>query len=261
MIMPIIMFILGLLLGSSIYAFVCRDHEHKDWLKGRSECDYCQHVLGPIDLIPVISWLILKGHCRYCRKPLSWQYPVVELLTAGLFSLSYVFWPFLFSGLGLFQFICWLLLMIGFMTLIIYDFKWYTLPDKIVFPLIVIAFIQSFVVSLVSGSLEHLIGGLIGAVVISGGFYLLFQLSDGKWIGGGDVKLGICLGLVVGGPIKAVLLIFIASLVGTLIAIPLLLKHRTLNRHIPFGPLLMIATIMVFFLGSDLVSWYTRLIT
>ena len=261
MIMPIIFFILGLLLGSSIYAFVWRYHEHKSWFKGRSECDFCHHVLAPIDLVPVLSWLMLRGRCRYCHRSLSWQYPDIELLTASLFTISYIFWPFLFSGLGLFQFICWLLLMIGFMILIIYDFKWYTLPDKIVFPLIFLAFIQLITVSVVSGSLKHFIGGLIGAGIIAGGFYLLFQLSDGKWIGGGDVKLGVCLGLIVGGPINAVLLIFIASLVGTLIAIPLVLKQRTLNRHIPFGPLLMIATIIVFFLSNNLVAWYSLLIS
>ena len=89
MIMPIILFILGLLLGSSIYAFAWRYHEHKDWLRGRSECDYCHHVLSPMDLVPVFSWLTLGGKCRYCHKPLSWQYPLVELATASLFGLFY----------------------------------------------------------------------------------------------------------------------------------------------------------------------------
>jgi prepilin signal peptidase PulO-like enzyme (type II secretory pathway) len=261
MIMPIIFFVLGLLLGSSIYAFAWRFHEHKDWLKGRSECDYCHHVLSPVDLVPVFSWLVLGGKCRYCHKSLSWQYPLVELATASLFSLSYIFWPFLFHGLGLFQFICWLILLTGFMILVVYDLRWYTLPDKIVFPLTTISFIQLIVVSLMSSDLGHFVEGLIGAIVIAGTFYVLFQLSAGKWIGGGDVKLAICLGLIAGSPLHAVLLIFIASLVGTIIAIPLLLRRRTINIQIPFGPLLILATIIVFFAGSDLISWYSRLIT
>jgi prepilin signal peptidase PulO-like enzyme (type II secretory pathway) len=259
--MSIIMFIFGLLIGSSVYAFVWRYHEHKDWLKGRSECDYCHHVLSPLDLIPLFSWLILRGKCRYCHKSLSWQYPLVELATAGLFSLSYTFWPLSFQGQGLFQFICWVLLMTGFMTLIIYDLRWYTLPDKIVFPLVAISLIQLIVVSLVSADLGYFIKAVIGAIVIAGTFYILFQLSGGKWIGGGDVKLAICLGLIVGSPLRAVLLIFIASLSGAIIAIPLLLKRRTMNIRIPFGPLLILATIIVFFAGSDLISWYSRLIT
>ena len=257
MIVFIFLFILGLLLGSSIYAFSWRYHEHKDWLKGRSECDYCHHRLSPLDLLPLLSWVFLGGKCRYCHKSLSLQYPLVELATAGLFGLSYIFWPFSFHGLGLFQFICWLGLLVGFMILTIYDLKWHTLPDKI----IVLAAIQLIIVSLVSRDPSHLASGIIAAILITGAFYVLFKLSDGRWIGGGDVKLAICLGLVAGSPLRSVLLIFIASLSGTIIAIPIVLKQRRANMHIPFGPLLILATIVVFFLGSDLISWYSRLIT
>lgn len=255
------MFMFGMLFGSSVYAFVLRYHEHKSWLKGRSECDYCHHVLQPLDLIPIFSWLALGGKCRYCSKRLSWQYPLVELVAAILFALSYIFWPLSFNSLGVFQFICWLILITGFMILSIYDLKWYTLPDKIVFPLVSLSFLQLVVVSTGSGSVKYFLGGIIGAALISGIFYMLFQLSGGKWIGGGDVKLGICLGMIVGGPVNSVLLIFIASLIGTILAIPFALKNKTIKAHIPFGPLLMVATVIVFFFGSDLISWYTHLLT
>ncbi len=256
-----LIFCLGLLLGSTIYAFALRYHDHKNWLSGRSECDYCHHSLNVTDLIPLVSWLLLRGKCRYCRRSLSWEYPVTELATAVLFCLSYVFWPLLLTGLGLFEFICWLLLMSGFMVLIIYDFKWYKLPNKIVFPLIGLSFFQLVVVSLIQHDLEHFVGGIIGAILIAGIFYFLFQLSSGTWIGGGDVKLAICLGLIVGGPINSVLLIFIASVLGTIAAIPAFIKKRDINIQIPFGPFLMIATIIVFIFGSHLVTWYSHLIT
>jgi len=257
----LLLVLLGLSFGSFINAFVWRLHERVDWLKRRSECDYCHHVLSPLDLIPIFSWLALRGKCRYCHKPLSWQYPLSELTTAGLFCISYVYWPFSLSGVGLFQFICWLVLVVGFVGLTIYDLKWRTLPDRIVFFLVSVSIIQLLVVSIVGDNIKYLIGGFIGAAVIAGMFYLIFQLSNGKWIGGGDVKLGVCLGLVVGGPVNAVLLIFIASLAGTLFAIPLLLRHKTINVNIPFGPYLMLATIVVFFLGNDITSWYKHLIT
>lgn len=256
-----LLIVLGLSFGSFINAFVWRFHEHMDWLRGRSECDYCHHVLSPIDLIPVLSWAILRAKCRYCHKHLSLEYPLVELVTAGLFSISYIYWPLSLHGLDLFQFVCWLAFLVGFVGLTIYDLKWYTLPDKIVFFLIGLSSLQLLVVYIDSSNIRHLTGGLIGAAIISGIFYTIFRISDGKWIGGGDVKLGICLGMIVGGPLNAILLIFIASLIGTLLAIPLLLKHRSISIHIPFGPFLMLATIIVFFLGSDITSWYKHLIT
>jgi len=255
-----LLIVLGLCFGSFINAFVWRFHEHIGWLKKRSECDYCHHVLSTFDLIPIFSWIALRAKCRYCHKPLSWQYPLVELVTASLFALSYANWPLTLHGVGLFQFICWLILIIGFIGLTIYDLKWYILPDKIVFFMISLSSIQLLVVYALSGNIKHFLGGIIGAISIAGTFYVIFRISNGKWIGGGDVKLGICLGLIVGGPINALLLIFIASLTGTLLAIPLLLKQKTLNIRIPFGPFLMLATVIVFFLGSNLTSWYKHLI-
>jgi prepilin signal peptidase PulO-like enzyme (type II secretory pathway) len=256
----ILLIVVGLCFGSFINAFVWRFHEHIDWSKKRSECDYCRHVLSAFDLIPVFSWLALRGKCRYCHKALSWQYPLAELITAAIFCLSYIYWPFSLSGLGLFQFICWLVLIVGFVGLTIYDLRWRTLPNKFVFSITFLALAQLLVVSLVQGSVKHFIGGVIGAAVIAGIFYIIFQISDGKWIGGGDVKLGICLGLIVGGPINAVLLIFIASLSGTLMAIPLLLRYKTVKIHIPFGPFLMFATMVIFLFGNDFLSWYKHLI-
>jgi leader peptidase (prepilin peptidase)/N-methyltransferase len=255
-----LLIVLGLSFGSFINAFVWRYHEKIDWLKRRSECDFCHHVLSLIDLIPVLSWIMLKAKCRYCHKTLSWQYPLAELVTAGLFVISYVYWPFSLQGLGLFQFVCWLVLMVGFIGLTIYDLKWRELPNKIVYFLIGLSFVRLLVVSIVGSDIKYLLGGFIGAAVIAGIFYLIFHISDAKWIGGGDVKLGVCLGFLVGGPINAVLLIFIASLAGTILALPLLVRYKTMNIHIPFGPFLMLAAIMVFFIGGDITSWYKHLI-
>ena len=81
----------GLLIGSAINAIVWRLYAGKSWTRGRSMCPDCKHVLAAKDLVPVFSWLFLKGQCRYCRKKIHWQYPVVELVTAMLFVVSYVF--------------------------------------------------------------------------------------------------------------------------------------------------------------------------
>src|SRR5690606_19684146 len=105
--------ILGLCLGSFVNALVFRLHmqmkaseKHRgkkvqkaklSIVSGRSMCVHCHHELAWYDLIPVLSWLTLGGKCRYCHKPIAWQYPLVELATAALFALSYVYWPVNFS--------------------------------------------------------------------------------------------------------------------------------------------------------------------
>ncbi len=270
--------ILGIIFGSFINALVWRLHEQEALLgkktkaarkrrrdlsitKGRSMCPHCGHELAAKDLVPVLSWLSLGGKCRYCQAPISWQYPVVELLTGALFALSYAAWPLDMHGVGLFQFACWLVFLVGFVALAVYDLRWFLLPDRVVLPLTILAGLQTVVVALWARSLEQLYLPLLAAAIIFGLFWLLFQASQGAWIGGGDVKLAVTLGLLAATPLKAFMVIFFASLLGTLVSIPLLMQgKRGLKLQIPFGPYLLTATIIVVLYGTAIVDWYQRLI-
>src|SRR5581483_4356225 len=121
---------LGLVFGSFVNALVDRIHAKQSWVKGRSHCDHCNHVLGPLDLIPLISWLSLGGKCRYCKKPISSHNPLIELATGLWFVLSYVFWPYdLNTSASLVFFICWLAASVGLMALLAYDALWMLLPN------------------------------------------------------------------------------------------------------------------------------------
>jgi prepilin signal peptidase PulO-like enzyme (type II secretory pathway) len=101
---------------------------------------------------------------------------------------------------------------------------------------------------------------LLGLAVLGGLFYLLFQISRGKWIGGGDVKLGFVLGLLVGGPGMSILVLFLASTAGTLVTMPLLVTGRAKRTsRIPFGPFLLLATFIVQLFGTSLSAWYQRI--
>ncbi|HSH55660.1 MAG TPA: prepilin peptidase [Candidatus Limnocylindrales bacterium] len=235
-------------------------HEELSIAKGRSMCSHCHHPLAAKDLVPVLSYLSLGGTCRYCRKPIA-DTPSAELLTPLLFVVSYVAWPYGLTDKGLVLFIFWLVFLVGFVALTIYDFKWYLLPDKIVFPLIGLAVLQVLVVAvLYGGGLPTVIHAVLGVAVGSGLFYVLFQVSDGRWIGGGDVKLGIVLGLLAGSASKAFLVIFIASLLGTLIAVPLLAVGKaSRTSHLPFGPFLLAGLFVTVLFGDRLVGWYLRL--
>jgi prepilin signal peptidase PulO-like enzyme (type II secretory pathway) len=229
-------------------------------LKGRSLCPNCKHQLATKDLVPIFSWLALKGRCRYCNQPISWQYPTVELVTSIIFVLSYLYWPLTLSGIGRIQFIFWLLFIIFFVALVIFDLRWLLLPDRIVYPLIVVAVTQVIVVAIANKTIASgLWEPALAALVISGIFYVLFQISDGKWIGGGDVKLAVVLGLLAGTPLKALLIIFLASLSGTVISLVLMVKdRRNLNMRVPFGPFLLLATAIVVLFGTTMINWYTN---
>lgn len=269
----VVLVVLGLCFGSFVNALVWRLHEQAKSKKrtakntkelsiihGRSMCVHCGHELAPEDLLPVISWLSLGGKCRYCKKPISWQYPLVEVFTAVLFVLSYVYWPMSFNSQGLTLFIFWLVFLVGFMALVVYDLRWFILPDKIVYPLAGLALLQvALLIVVFGGGKGSLLGAVYGILIGGGIFYVLFQVSGGKWIGGGDVKLGALLGLIVGGPAASLLLLFTASVLGTIVAVPLMLAGKA-NRssRLPFGPFLIAAAIIVYLFGASIISWYKQ---
>ncbi len=273
--------LLGLVLGSFINALVWRlrkqdelvypelvdnkrrgskDNLTKDELsiaRGRSMCPECHHMLAAKDLVPVFSWIWLRGKCRYCHKPISWQYPLVELLTGVLFAVSYVFWPLEFDALGIFRLAFWLIFVTGFVALAVYDLHWFELPDRIVWPLLALAVLQTLTVFIVGRDITILAQALLGAVVITGVFGGLYAVSKGKWIGFGDVKLSPVLGLLAGTPSKAFLVIFFASVIGTLVSLPLFMKDKnSFKKQIPFGPALLLATLIVVLFGTQVIDWY-----
>ena len=264
----VVLLLLGLCLGSFTNALVWRLHEQtrskskkasKDLsiTQGRSMCPDCNHQLGVWDLIPVFSWLGLKGKCRYCHKPISPQYPFVELLTAALFIFSYSVWPYGWAGIGIFQFAVWLGVLTGFMALTVYDARWQILPSRVLYPVGFLAALQVIVLTFAQRDWHVAFGALLGVICLGGLFYALFQVSGGRWIGGGDVRLGVVIGLLVGGPAEAILVLFIASLLGTLVALPpLITKKPELTRRVAFGPFLIVATVIVYLFGASLINWY-----
>jgi prepilin signal peptidase PulO-like enzyme (type II secretory pathway) len=252
----------GLIFGSFINALVWRLHAGRNWVSERSECLQCHHQLAPKDLIPVLSWLYLRGKCRYCKKPIP-DSPIVELALPLLFVASYLLWPTALSGQGLFDFAFWLVFLVGFLALAVYDLKWFLLPDVIVFPLMCLALVQVAGDWLLFNHSWHTLSGpAVGAALMSGIFFGLYYFSKGKWIGFGDVKLGIVLGLLAGGALQSMLVLLTASLVGTIIALPLVLQGKAGRKsQLPFGPLLIIGMIVVQLFGASVIDWYMNLLT
>lgn len=223
-------------------------------------CTHCKHVLAAKDLVPVLSWLSLGGKCRYCGQPISAQYPLVELLTAALFVVSYIWWPTTVTGAQTDIFVLWLALLTGLIALSIYDLRWFLLPNSIIYPLTVIAVAQAAIVVFSSHEITTALLNVVLSFIIGGGiFYVLFQVSRGKWIGGGDVKLGALLGIIVGTPGRTILFIFLGSLLGSLVSLPLLASGRMKRTSaLPFGPFLITGAIITVLFGGDILHWYQQ---
>lgn len=229
---------------------------------GRSMCMHCGHELASKDLIPVLSWVYLRGKCRYCRHPID-DTPLAELLVPALLMLSYIFWPYAsggWSGVEVALFAVWSGVLTCFVALAIYDARWYLLPDRIVIPLTALAICMVILLTVTQNDPIVLVDALLGALTISGVFMVLFLVSKGSWIGGGDIKIGVALGLLAGTPLLALLVIFLASLLGSAYMLPGIIRGRQkLESMLPFGPFLIMATLAVVLWGEQIFSWYTNL--
>ena len=277
----LVLIVVGLALGSFVNALIWRLHEQEvitdkkkltkadrvrlqrlSISKGRSMCLSCGHELAAKDLIPIVSWLWLRGKCRYCSARIP-DSPLSEVAVPTLLVLSYTWWPWsLVSTFNWVLFGLWGICIVSFVALALYDLRWYLLPNRIVFPLVVAALAFRFVLGLQadSGQLSMWLSGLWGAALLAGLFYLLFIISNEQWIGGGDVKLAMALGLLAGGPLATLLLLFLASTTGTLAAVPLLLQGKSVRHaRIPFGPFLILATIITVLFSQSIINWYIGL--
>lgn len=273
------LFVAGLCMGSFLLATVWRLHAQEDGkkvrkavrdqlkqdkntlsiAKGRSICEYCGHRLQLADLVPLVSWVLLRGRCRYCKHELSWQYPFAELLTGVLFVVSYLEWPLELHMRGSILLFLWLLYLSGLIALAVYDIRWFILPNAILYPMIVGVIVHRAVDALLFlESASPIREAVLGLLVGGGFFYLLFTISKGVWIGGGDVKLGFFFGILL-GPILAFVTIFLASMAASVVTLAMIAAGRMKRKQqLPFGPYLIAATIIVVLYGDTLVNWYSR---
>lgn len=223
----------------------------------RSHCLNCGHVLQAADLIPLVSWVWSRGRCRYCKKPIGAFEPITELTTAALFVLSYVYWPFGFTHVfDVVLFVLWLVMVLLLVVLAAYDMKWQLLPDAINYGFIAVAALFVALRFIHAHPVVDLLS-VVGAVAILGGIYaVLYKVSNGEWIGFGDVKLGVGLGLLLGDWRLAFLALFLANLIGCIIVLPgLLLKRLVGESRIAFGPLLIAGTLLAFWWGYAFIEW------
>lgn len=229
----------------------------------RSRCLHCGHELAWYDLLPLVSWLSTGGKCRYCHERIGFFEPAIELGVAAFFVTSFLLWPApLVSTIDIIQFGLWLAAGVGLAILYAYDQKWFLLPDSVMFT--VIGLSALYAGSVIWRTPDHLGAAmsLAGAVVLLSGLYLVLYLgSKGRWVGFGDIKLGLALALLLGRWDLAFIALFAANLIGTIAVLPGLIK-RTLSRtaHVPFGPFLILGMLVAFFAGPAIIVWYSGLV-
>ena len=249
----LIIFLLGLIIGSFLNSIIYRLSAGESFLFKRSYCPYCKKILIWQDLIPILSFLILKGKCRYCHQKISWQYPLVELATGLIFLLIFNFsaqggpalgWHFPFF---IFLISCFLI------VIFVYDLRHYLIPDKIIYPAIAITFLYRLFD--IWPPTKFWWG--VGLALLPSVFFLAIILfSRGQWMGFGDFKLAVLMGLFLGFP-NILVALFLAVFLGAIMGVGLVISgQKTFKSEIPFGPFLVIGTFSALFWGEKLVNWY-----
>ena len=228
-------------------------------LKDRSRCLHCSYILNWYDMIPLASWLSLGGKCRKCKKPIGYMEPLIELGVASFFVVSYAFWPYpLGNSLEIARLVLWLISGVGLAILFAYDQKWFLLPPSVNLAVIGIGAISSMSVVLNS---QDKIGALLGifcaVLILSGLYWALNKISGGKWIGLGDAWLGLGLALLLADWKLAFIALFAANLIGCIVVFPAMItKKINLKSHVPFGPLLIVGTVIVELAGNNIIGIY-----
>lgn len=238
----IIFFILGLFFGSFYTVVGLRLPNHEKFITSRSYCDKCHHTLSLLDMIPILSYIFLRGRCHYCKSKIDSLSTFMELFTGILFALSYYTFGFSYE----------LLIALGIVSMLVIisvsDITYLIIPDEVLV-FFILYFLGVFIINNgVLYSLIHLLFGLITFAVM----YLIMLLGDflfkKETLGGGDIKLMFVVGLVL-TPLLGVLVIFVGSILALPASLLLLIKKN--QKLIPFGPFLLIAFAFIYFTRID----------
>lgn len=245
-------FLITLSLGSFLNSWMWRAWENIKVTTGRSICIYCRRQLNWYENIPLFSFIFLGGNCRTCHKKISWQYPLVEFATAA--ALTFIAWhrvenDVFFSDNLLYPrdvfFIAFLII------IFVFDALHKVILSRIVWTGAIIGFLFNYFALNISP-----LSMFYGALAAGGFFWVQYLVSKGKWIGGGDVRLGVMMGIWLGWP-SVLIALFLSYIIGATYAIfALLFKKSSWKSQVPFGTFLAMGTVVAIYYGEDIVRWY-----
>lgn len=255
-------FLFGLIIGSFLNCLIWRLHTGESLL-GRSYCPKCRRQISWYDNLPVLSFVFLRGKCRQCNKSISYQYPLVEFITGILFVISYHLNYELYSPAGgtnyetiihnslfIIQLLRDWFLICVMIVVFIYDLRWYLILDAITLP----ACLVMLTFNLFLGFSWQ---GLLFSGIIGGSFFLIqFIISRGRWIGGGDIRLGLLMGLALGWP-GVLTAIIISYFIGSIVGLSLIAAgKKQWGSEVPLGVFLAAGTVITLFWQERILNWY-----
>lgn len=290
-----LVFIFGTIIGSFLNVVIDRADMKESPVKGHSFCAHCRKRLVWWELIPIISFFLLKGKCSSCKYKLSWQYPLVETITGLFFVFLFLrFFRFPFISFSLLQnitfenlfifliFFIWLYWVAVLIIISVYDFKKYLILNEVLIPAIILSFfwriILGFLVQkeffyfipyltrflgekgFIFGYYSYFISVFFGIIFACGIISFLAWTTKEKAMGWGDAILALFLGIILGWP-EALVALIIAFLSGGSVALVLLLfKKKTIKSHLPFAPFLSFGALTVMFFGDIILERYLSLL-
>lgn len=253
-------FFLGAIIGSYLNVVILRYGTGKSPNKGRSKCLSCGYGLKFWDLIPIFSWVFLRGRCRQCQAKISIQYPLIEIFTGLLFSglaSKLIFLPATYFGLA---FVWYAIILSILVVIVVYDLRHKIIPNKLNYTFILMSFLQSLYLNYFSVPVINWWNLLAGPIVAIP-FFLIWFLSRGRGMGFGDVKLALGIGWFL-GMLPSVSAVMLAVWLGAIVGLSMMLIQRlnkggqsiTIKSEIPFGPFLIIGILCHFFWQLDLLG-------
>ncbi len=238
--MIFVLFVLGTVAGSVANAVIYRLPRGKSWMRGRSQCPDCEHELSAFDLIPIFSYLFLRGRCRYCHSPIPIRYLLVELFLGSAFTVSHL------SHLSFLSYlIIWVMTVIAVM-----DWESMLVSDWLVGSWLILV--------LLSMNYELITMNLLGAAVAAGVIGGMWVVSKGKAMGSGDIEIAAVMGLMLGWP-KIISALWLAFVLGGVYGIwQLAIGKKKMKSVIPFGPFLILGTLIAYVWGEKIIRLFFK---
>ncbi len=243
----VVVFLLGLLLGSFYNVVGLRVPKGESIVAPRSHCPSCKRTLTALELIPVVSYMLQKGKCRACCARISFVYPFVELSTAILFTLA----PFL-VGWSVEVAVSWTLISL-FVIIFVSDVHYMIIPDRVLLFFAPLLFIERIWLVPLTPWWDSLLGSFVGFMML----FLIALVSKGG-MGGGDIKLFAVIGLALGVKLT-VLAFFLSTFVGTMFGlIGMAIGRVKRGEPMPFGPAIVVGTLIAYFFGEAMIDMYVK---
>ena len=242
----IMIFLFGIVIGSFLNVCIYRIPKKEDIVKINSHCMTCNYKLKWYDLVPIFSYIFLGGRCRKCKTKLSIQYPLIEGLNGILYVLVVAV-----NGVTM-ESLLYCLMFSALVTLSVIDFRTYEIPFGINLFILTLGLVR------LALDYRNFLDYLIGFISVSGFLYLLFLLTKGRGIGGGDIKLMAVAGLLIGWQ-NIIIALFVGCILGSIIHISLMIILKK-ERMLAFGPYLSLGIFLAMLYGKPLFDWYIGLI-